>query len=118
MVERIWCLLLEAPEKRYEGFIPKSPDLVLVAVVNVLMLCLASSSSNGDGADWLRLVKGAEENRRAVCQHLDDKELLQVILGCHTSARLWILNSLKFSTEKDSRRTMELLTVSEPNFVC
>jgi hypothetical protein len=75
-VERIWRVVLETPEKRYEDFIAVLPeakaviDSVCAAAVYILNLRRVSSKSNVDGAVWLKLAEDAEENRKAACQHI------------------------------------------------
>jgi hypothetical protein len=67
----------------------------------IMKLCRATSNLNGDGEDWLIVTGEAECNRKAACQHLDDKEHFQLFLECLTSSQVRMLNFLHFSTERN-----------------
>jgi hypothetical protein len=83
--------VLKTLNKRYEAFVAESQEahsvtnLVCVALVNILKSCRASSNLNGDGEDCLGITEEAEENRRAVCQHVDDRDVFHS-LSCATEA--------------------------------
>jgi len=90
----------------------KTIDLVREALVNILRLC-HSSSKLEMGQTGLELQWGAEETRRGLCQQLEGKELVQVLLECYTGTHLRMPNSLQCTIDENSRKTPKL-PVSKP----
>jgi hypothetical protein len=85
LAESRWCQVLKTVDMRYDDSVRQSPEAQLV--IDLLVRPFLTSSScashprklNGDAADRLKIMEGAEETRRAVCYQLDGKKLFQVL---------------------------------------
>lgn len=66
-------------------------------LANAIKFCRCTSEFNGKGADRLCIIEEAEETRRAACQNLGGKDLLEFLecyIGPHISMQIFLQLSM------------------------